>query len=373
LAQASKLKLTPLNKLAHLTILSTAGQSCFAMWKLRFLLIAIATVLSSSSTPVAPDFGKMRVKELRAYLSAQHMDCFGCTEKHEFVSKAQEACEASSEGSSCKAEPKVDKKPRPEAKKKSTKSNPEAKAGSTTNSKARGAPQLALGDQVLGLTLLFGVLVVGLWRCVGCVRRMCFQLRKQKGLCVITMDKIADPYKLPCCRHVCERQAIGKWMASSKYFRKHNDGELERVAACPLCRTMLEPTHVRSLLNELRMAAPIDGDYAFDSGISDSAFPVSAMQPNFILLKTQDELEQEIQQQAAPRAQEEQAAPRAQEEAGGKPPKSNSESPASNETLASTGFMLHEHADEEPSEALGLENARVNQPGFPSFRRGFLL
>jgi len=153
-------------------------------------------------------------------------------------------------------------------------------------------------------------------------------------------------------------------MASSKYFRKNNDNELERVAPCPLCRTMLEPTHVRSLLNELQMAAPIDGDYAFDSGISDSAFPTSAMQPNFILLKTLDELEQDIQQQATSRVQE---------DAGDESPKPDPESTASRETLAFTGFMLHEHVDEGPSEALGLESERVNEPGCPGFRRGFLL
>jgi len=339
--------------------------SIFCTWRLRFLLVAVSAVPSSSSAIVAPNFSKMRVKELRAYLSARHTECFGCREKHEFVSKAQEACEASSGGLSCKVDPKIDKKPRPEAKRKSTKSKPQAKAGTTTNRKARAPPQLAPGDHVLeftllcgnhvlGLSLLFGMLVTGLWRCVRCVRRRCFQLRKQKSLCPITLHRIVDPYKLPCCRHVCERQAIGKWMASSKYFRRRNDAQLERVAACPLCRTMLEPTHVRSLLNDLRMAAPIDGEFAFDSGIYDAAFPTFAMHRNFILLKTKDDLDQDIQQPAAPSAQE----------AGDESCKSNSESP--------TGLVLHEHSNE-PSEVLGLESERVGEPEYIGFRRGFLL
>merc|ERR1712032_317614 len=100
----------------------------------------------------------------------------------------------------------------------------------------------------------------------------------------------------------CERRAMGTWMASSKYFRRcKDDAQLERVAACPLCRKVLEPARVRSLLSDLRMAAPIVGDYAFDSGIPGSAYPASAMHPNFILLKTKDELDQTAGGSTCPR------------------------------------------------------------------------
>lgn len=317
------------------------------MWK-----IAIAAALGCSPALAAPDFGKMRVGELRAYLSARHMDCFGCTEKHELVSKAREACEASAGASSCRAEPRVNTKPLPKANKKSTKPKPEAKAGGAARGQARRASQQAPGDQVLGFTLLFGIFAVGLWHCVRCVRQVWLQLWNRKSQCVFTMEGIRYPYQLPCCRHVCEQRAMGKWMVSSKYFRKRTDGQLERVAACPLCRKMLEPTHVRSLLNELRMAAPIVGDFAFDSGIPDPAHPVAAMHPNFILLKTRDELDQEIQQQVAPCTRDE-----ACDEAPG----------ARDEARAPADFTLQECVDESCSNALGLESDHAHEPGFSAF------
>lgn len=300
-------------------------------------------MLSSSSTPSAPNFGKMQVKELRAYLSARHMDCFGCMEKHEFVAKAKEACEASLECSLRKVEPNVDRQPRPETKKEPKKPKPGGKAGSKTSSKARAAPQHQSGD-VLGFSMLFGVLVVGLWRFVDYVRRRC--LRNKTSVCPITMRKIQNPYKLPCCRHLCERREIGKWMALSKYFRHRSDGQLERVAPCPLCKRMFEPTSLRSLLNELGISAPIDtfDKYAFDSGIADPAFPASAKERNFILLKTRDELVQEIQQQSTAHDQEE-----------------------SGDEFDSASV------DEEPSEAAGSKSDGVDEPAFSGFGKGFLL
>jgi len=105
----------------------------------------------------------------------------------------------------------------------------------------------------------------------------------------ITMDKIRKPYQLPCCRQLCEREALGKWMASSKYFRHRCDGHLERVAACPLCRTMLNSTDVPQLAQWF--SAPIDPIHAWSvSDLADPAFPTSAKQQNFLLLKTRDEL-----------------------------------------------------------------------------------
>jgi len=338
------------------------------MWK-----IAIAAGLGGSPTLAAPDFGQMRVRELRAYLSARHMDCFGCTEKHEFVSKAREACEASAGASSCRAEPRVGAKPLPETNKRSTK----------PKGNARRASQQALGDQVLGHTLLFGIFAVGLWHCVRCVCHVWLQLWNRKSQCVFTMEGIRDPYRLPCCRHVCERRAMGKWMVSSKYFRKRTDGQLERVAACPLCREMLEPTHVRSLLNNLKMAAPIVGDFAFDSGIPDPAHPVSAMHPNFILLKTRDELDQETQQQVVPRAQDEACAPagltlqecvgESRSNALGLESDHTHEPDFSSFPCAPACFTLQECVDESSSSALGLESDHAHEPEFSGFRRGFLL
>jgi len=141
-------------------------------------------------------------------------------------------------------------------------------------------------------------------------------------------------------------------MASSKYFRKRTDGQLERVAPCPLCHKMLEPMHVRSLLNDLWMAAPIVGEFAFDSGIPDPAYPADAMHPNFILLKTRDELDQEIQQQVIPCARDEACdeAPRARDEAHALP-----------------CFRLQECADESCSNALGSESDHAREPGLSGF------
>merc|ERR1711884_500830 len=76
------------------------------------------------------------------------------------------------------------------------------------------------------------------------------------------------------------------------------------------------------------------------------------MHPNFILLKTQDELDQEIQQFVAPCAPDE----------------------ASDEARAPAGFVLQECVDESCSNALGSESDHAHEPGFSAFpcvRAGF--
>jgi len=268
-------------------------QVTFASIAVTILLIGSCVVAASDFNGcVSPDFNKMRIKELRAHLAQGHMDCFGCTEKHEFVSKALEAHEASTKGASCKPKAKADKKPQPQ-KRKSRKAKPEKAARI-----ARQSPPDINGN-ILGLTMLFGMLTAGLWGCVGCMRRTRYRLIKQEDRCPITMRKVRDPYKLPCCRQVCERKAMGLWMAASKHFRKRHDGQLERVAQCPLCRTMMGPIGVRSLLEELRIPAPIEHGHHFDSEIPDPAYPDGAAERNFILLKTEEELRGEAQQQLA--------------------------------------------------------------------------
>lgn len=90
-------------------------------------------------------------------------------------------------------------------------------------------------------------------------------------------------------------------MAASKYFRMRHDDELERVSRCPLCREMMGPIGVRSLLQELRISAPIsmaiENGYPMASEIPDPAYPDGAKFPNFILIKTLEELQSEPQVQ----------------------------------------------------------------------------
>ena len=119
------------------------------MCKVSFVLIAVTVLLSINSVVGAPDFdgcaspyfNQMRVKELRAYLAHRHMDCFGCTEKHELVSKALEAHQASTGGASCKPKAKAHKKRQPQPEKsrtakpeKSSKAAPENTVGRISNS-----------------------------------------------------------------------------------------------------------------------------------------------------------------------------------------------------------------------------------------------
>lgn len=269
------------------------------------LALVVVVFFALGLAAEAPDFNKMRVKELRAYLAERKMECFGCKEKHEFVSKASHAFQSAPGGKPHKAKPK-----------------PKPKPAKSTEGRASTAGRIASPSaDFLSLSLFFTVLGVLAWKSVSwCWRRARYALRSEDQRCVITMDTVNDPYHLSCCKQVCEREAAAQWMQSSRYFRVRHDGNCIRVALCPHCRTMLEPQQVRSLLDEFKLGAPNPfwlGELmigvvtplgvVFDSGIPDPAFrDGGAKRSTFILLKDVQELQDERVQFQQPSSTEEQ-------------------------------------------------------------------
>jgi len=230
-----------------------------------------------------PEFGDMRVKELRTYLAERNERCFGCIEKHEFVAKASEVFG--------RPTPKSQPKPRPQPK----------TAPKTNKSKRQSTPARAitgdLASNIFATVSLLGVLVAGVVRCCsGCLRRVCYQRRRRADYaCVFTLDSVVDPFTWGCCKQVCERKESAKWMQRSNLFRKRADGDVEHVALCPLCRAVQEPPVVRGMLGEFGMSVcaieDCTTDYvAFrhsDSGIPDPAFARGESElENLMVLKT---------------------------------------------------------------------------------------
>jgi len=226
------------------------------------------------------------------YLSERNADCIGCAEKHEFVLKAQSVAHLPPKNKpKAREEGKAKRKPEPK-KTSRPKETPRNPVSAQSSMRIEENMQLIRGSVVL-------LVVAGLYtyqQIASPIRKILLAARgtvwSRDVRCVLTMSEVKDPYRLPCCKQICERDALATWMGKSRYFRKRDDECFQRVAPCPHCRHMLEPAAVGDLLRERKVIAANNGDVEMDSGIPDPAFPSGAVHQNFILMKTRKEFDE---------------------------------------------------------------------------------
>jgi hypothetical protein len=84
-------------------------------------------------------------------------------------------------------------------------------------------------------------------------------------------------------------------MQASQLARLRDDGIIQRVAQCQLCRGVFEPSAVRGLLDEFDLNISVEGDFAIESRICDPAFARGEVnRQHFIRMMTKKELEEEM-------------------------------------------------------------------------------
>jgi hypothetical protein len=239
---------------------------------MRTISFAVLALLADGVTIGPAHFQQMRVKELRDYLAAHKTACIACKEKHEFVTKAMEVH------------------------KKIAKAKTKSKQPKQCPTSSLSSSSLPSSQEIHAFLLLTLAFTLALWKCCWApARRMLYSWKKQRApIDAITLKPVCDPYKLRCCGHVCERMTLAMWMQKSRLFRLNPLEIPQPVAQCHLCRSVFEPTSVRSLLWECDLDMPIPGDFAIESDICDPAFARGEVdRQHFCWIKTRRELEKE--------------------------------------------------------------------------------